>query len=302
MDQLLSAQTKRITLVVLAVALVALAGCSTGDSTGDTPTPNETLTDATDTPTPEPTIEPTPTPEPTPEPDPVRDVDPDELASSHSSIVNASSSLTSGQQVVFEQQIDGNTSTLVSSVAAYYDFENRVGLQNNTEMIRGPGRTVGGTSETYTVGNETFSRTNTSRLSEPRFNYGKEPYNESTDPTPVGFVNVGWVTLYQDWNASLESQGETEFRGQTVTEYEAVGTGDLPVLTERLNDSFSEFETANATVYVTDDGLVTYTLVEVSGDATSGGSLSATLQYSVTDVNATTVEEPDWTDQVNTTG
>ena len=297
MERLFSAQTKRIALVVLAVTLVALAGCSTGDDGGDTPAPNGTLTE---TPTPEPTAE--PTPDPTPDPAPDRDIDPAELASSHAAQIDAATSLSTAQQVVFEQRLDGNTSVVTSGVSGAYDLQASVGTETYEEVIQSSLQRMGRSTDVYTAGNETFLRQNSTQTSEPQYGYGQQPYNESTEPSPVAFSNIGWVGVYQQWNASLESQGQTEFRGQTVTEYRAEGIADLPVITQEVNDSFASFDSANATSYVTDDGLVTYTRIDITGTSTDGGSLSATLQYSVSDVNATTVEEPDWTDQVNTTG
>jgi hypothetical protein len=305
MDRLFSARTKRIALVVLAVTLVALAGCSTGGNGGDaTPTANQTTPEPTSEPTSTSTPEPTstPTPEPTPEPNLTRDIDPGDLAESHTSVVDSASSLTVAQQTAFTQHLEGNTSLFSSSVSGQFNFEDSVGLQNFTEIQQSQLGRVGGTTEVYTDGNETFTRTNTTRTQQPQFNYGQEPYNGTNEPTPVNFTNVGWTGLYDSWNASLESQGETEFRNETVTEYRAEGTSDLPFLVSQLNDSYAEFDTVNATVLVTDDGLVTYTIIQMSGTDTNGGTLSATLQYSVTDPNTTTVPEPAWLDQVNTTG
>jgi len=204
--------------------------------------------------------------------------------------------------VVFEQRLDGNTSVVASGVSGAYDLQASVGTETYEEVIQTQFQRMSRSTNVYTAGNETFLRQNTSQSSEPQYDYGQQPYNESTEPSPVTFENVGWVGVYQQWNASFESQGESEFGGQTVTEYRAEGVSDLPVIKQQLNSSYDKFETINATSYVADDGLVTYTIIEVNGTSTDGGILSTTLKYSVSDLNDTTVEEPDWIDQVNTTG
>ncbi|QSG11759.1 hypothetical protein HSBGL_1337 [Halapricum desulfuricans] len=91
MDRLLSPKTRQIVLVVLAVSLVALAGCTTGGDTA--PTETTTGDELTDTPTDEPTD--TQTDEP-----PESDIDPGELADSHAALLEDADSVTAGQRVV----------------------------------------------------------------------------------------------------------------------------------------------------------------------------------------------------------
>lgn len=293
MDRLFSARTKQIALVVLAVTLVALAGCSTGGNGGDgTPTANQT--------TPEPTTEPTTTDEPTSQPE--SDIDTDELAASHSAQIEAATSVTAGQQIQQQQVLDGNTSVGSQQVLGYYDLENSMGLVNTSQTSQSQLGSVSSSAQQYTAGNETFLRQNSSQLSEPQYSYDAEPYNMSQQPTPVNFTGVGWGQFYEAWDPALQSQGETEFQGETVEEYRAEGQDSLPYLSETLGNSFQEIDTINATTLVTDDGLVTYTAIQVSGTGQQGGEIETTFQFTVTDLNETTVPEPTWLDQVNTTG
>ncbi|QSG06203.1 DUF7537 family lipoprotein [Halapricum desulfuricans] len=297
MDRLLSPKTKQIVLVVLAVSLVALAGCTTGGDTTPTETPTgEELTDEpTDTPTDEPTD--TPTDEP-----PESDIDPDELADSHATLLEDADSVTAGRRVVQRQAADGNTTVLSQQVQGYYDFEESTGLQASSRIQRGQFGSFTSSAQAYTAGNETFLRQNSSQIEEPQYAYDSEPYNESTPPTPVSFTGVGWGQLYESWSPSLQSQGETDFQGETVEQYRAEGEESLPYLSENVGASLGSLDEINATVLVTEDGLVTYTAIQVSGTGPNGGDVTSTYEFTVTDLNETTVEEPDWTGNVNTTG
>lgn len=297
MDTLFSARTKQIALVVLAVSLVALAGCSTGGNGGDgTPTMNQT----TQEPTAEPTPEPTTTDEPTPPPE--SDLDPAELAASHTAQIETATSVTAGQQIQQQQVLDGNTSAGSQQLLGYYDLENSIGLVNSSQTSQSQFGSISSSAQQYTAGNETFLRQNSTQLQAPQYFYDAEPYNMSQQPTPLNFSSVGWGQFYEAWNPSLQSQGETEFQGETVEEYHAEGQESLPYLSETLSGSFQEIDAMNATVLVTDDGLATYTAIQVSGTGQRGGDITTTFQFTVTDVNETTVSEPNWLDQVNTTG
>ena len=53
---------------------------------------------------------------------------------------------------------------------------------------------------------------------------------------------------------------------------------------------------------VTDDGLVTQTILQMTGTAPESGDLTTSFQFTVTGVNETAIEEPDYLDQGNTTG
>lgn len=296
MDRLLSPQTKRVVLVVLAVALVALAGCSTGGDT--TPSETETTSELPDETTTDPADEPT-TDESTSPPE--SDVDPGELAASHAGQIENASSVTAGQRVTQQQELDGNTSAVSQQVQGYYDFENSIGLEDSSQVQQSQLGSLSSSAQKYTAGNETFLRQNSSQLPEPQYAYDSEPYNESVPPTPVDFTSVGWGQLYETWNPSLQSQGETDFQGETVEEYRAEGQESLPYLSETLGASFEEIDEINATVLVTDDGLITYTAIQASGTGSEGGDVTSTYEFTVTDLDETTVEEPAWLDQVNTT-
>ncbi|MEF8826330.1 MAG: hypothetical protein V5A34_07025 [Halapricum sp.] len=296
MDRLVSPKTKQVLLVVLAVALVALAGCNTGGDTTTT-SPDETLTDGNETLTTD-----TETTEPTTTEPPESDIDPDVLASEHAAQVAAADSLTAGRTISVRSVSDGNLSTQYTEYVGYYNFQDSVGFENASETYSGAQGAFRSSSEVYTNGNETFQKVNSTRYPEAQYFYGQEPYNESAPPTPVNFENTGWVSIYESLNGSFQSQGTTEYQGQTVEEYTADGQASLPVLSEDLSGSFSEMDSLNATILVTEDGLVTYLGVQASGTGPDGSDLSFGYQFTVTDVNATTVEEPAWTDQVNATG
>ncbi|MEF8826716.1 MAG: hypothetical protein V5A27_10330 [Halapricum sp.] len=306
MDRLVSPKTKQVLLVVLAVALVALAGCNTGGDTttspGETLTDgNETLTTDTETTTEPTTTEPTTTEPTTTEPT-ESDIDPDVLASEHAAQVEAADSLAAGRTISVRSVSDGNLSTQYTEYLGYYNFQDSVGFENATETYSGVQGAFRSSSEVYTNGSETFQKVNSTRYPEAQYFYGQEPYNESELPTPVDFENAGWVSIYESLNGSFQSQGTTEYRGQTVEEYTADGQASLPNLSEDLSASFSEIDSLNATILVTEDSLVTYLGIQASGTGTDGSDLSLGYQFTVTDVNATTVEEPAWTSSVNTTG
>ncbi|MCU4716493.1 DUF7537 family lipoprotein [Halapricum hydrolyticum] len=299
MDRLLSPQTKRIVLVVLAVALVALAGCSTGDTTPTETTDDYPLTETTTDPADGTTTD--PADETTTEP-PASDVDPEELAANHAERIDAASSLTASQQVLVRQTTGGNTSVSDTQMVSYYDLADRVGLQTATKSVTAPQYATKQRTDKYTAGDETFLRANSSTSQQAEYYYDQQPYNYSAPPTPVNFTSAGWTGLYENMNASLQEQGTTEFGNETVTRYTASGQASLPVLSAGAGSSFSELDQINATVLVTDDGLVTSTTVRASGTSVRGTDLAIAYQYTVTDLNETTVTEPAWTENVNATG
>lgn len=302
MDRLVSPKTKRVLLVVLAVTLVALAGCNTG---GDTTTvPNETLTDGDETTTAPQTTqtesETTDGPETTTTEIPESDIDPAVLASEHASQVAVADSLTTGQRFVVQQNRNGSTTVYDSRVASYLDFENSTGLQNSGELSQSSQGSQSRSVDFYTAGNETFARLNTSMTQEAQYFYGTEPY-EDTQLSPVDFANASTRTAYDDLNVSLQLQGETEFDNETVHEYTATGQDRILNLVG-IDRSAVQVDRINATFLVTDDGLITSTEIQATGVTANGVPFDMAFQRTVTDVNATTVEEPAWTSDVNTTG
>jgi|GEM_PF-3242402 len=293
MDRLLSPKTKQVLLVLLAVGLVALAGCNTG---GDG-TPSVTSTDG------EPLNETTPGETTTPnETTPQSDVDFDELAAGHEMQVESADSLTEGAQILEQYTVNGSPSVSTTEVVTYYDLAEQVGLETAAVSQSSSQGSLQQNSVKYTAGDETFQRTNSTQVQDAQYYYDQEPYNMSAQPTPVNFTSVGWTTLYDNMNASLLEDGTTEFQNETVQKYTASGRDRLPALSSGIGSSFSELETFNATMLVTDDGLITRTTIRASGTTVQGAELTLAYQYTVTDVDATTVEEPDWTDNVNTTG
>jgi len=288
MDRLLSPKTKQVLLVLLAVGLVALAGCNTG---GDG-TPSVTSTDG------EPLNE-TTTPNDT---TPQSDVDFDELAAGHEAQVESADSLTEGAQILEQYTVNGSPSVSTTEVVTYYDLAEQVGLETAAVSQSSSQGSLQQNSVKYTAGTETFQRTNSTQVQDAQYYYDQEPYNMSAQPTPINFTSVGWTNLYENMNASLLKDGTTEFRNETVQKYTASGRDRLPELSSGIGSSFSELETFNATMLVTDDGLITRTTIRASGTTLQGADLTLAYQYTVADLNATTVEKPDWTDTVNATG
>ena len=287
MDRLLSPKTKRVLLVLLAVGLVALAGCNTG---GDT-TPSATSTDDG------PLNETTPN-----ETTPQSDIDFDELVAGHKAQVESADSLTEGAQILERYTVNGSPSASTTEVVTYYDIAEQVGLETAAVSQSSSQGSIQQNSVKYTADAETFQRTNSTQAEDARYLYDQEPYNMSAQPTPINFTSVGWTNLYDNMNASLLEDGTTEFQNETVQRYTASGRDRLPELSSGIGSSFSELETFNVTMLVTDDGVITRTTIRASGTTLRGNSLTRAFQYTVVDLNATTVEEPDWTDNVNTTG
>ncbi len=304
MDRLLSPKTKQVLLVLLAVGLVALAGCNTGgDGTpsvtstdgeslnettpGETTTPNETTPGETTTPN---------------ETTPQSDVDFDELAAGHDTQVESADSLTEGAQILEQYTVNGSQSVSTTEVVTYYDLAEQVGLETAAVSQSSSQGSLQQSSVKYTAGTETFQRTNSTQRQDAQYRYDQEPYNMSAQPTPINFTSVGWTTLYDNMNASLLADGTTEFQNETVQKYTASGRDRLPALSSGIGSSFSELETFNVTMLVTDDGLITRTTIRAAGTTVQGAELTLAYQYTVADLGATTVEKPDWTDNVNTTG
>lgn len=290
MDRLRSTNVTRVLLVVFAVALIALAGC-TGGGNGNAPD-----TTTTDTP---PMTE-TTTTSSTPTPTPTDGVNSSALVANHSAAIQSLDSFTGTQTIRFESTRNGSTSMIEADQRTHFDAQNGLGFSNFSQAIQTPQGTQSQIIQTYTSGNETFLRANSTTQTEPQFAYGQEPYN-SSEPSPVSVESAGSVSTLSGVNGTFQSQGTTTYNGQTVTEYTASGEENLPGITATFGQSFTEIDSISATLYVNGDGVITYMDISISGssnDATT--SLEAT--FTVEDIDATTVTEPSWLDQVNATG
>lgn len=288
MNRLLSPKTKQVLLVLLAVGLVALAGCNTGgDGTSSaTPTDGGPLNGVTSTET----------------STPASDVNFDELVASHKTRVESAGSLTEGARILEQYTVNGSPSVSTTEVVTYYDLAEQVGLETAAVSQSSSQNSIQQNSVKYTAGTETFQRTNSTQVQDAQYFYDQQPYNMSAQPTPINFTSVGWTNLYDNMNASLLANGTTEFRNETVQKYTASGRNRLPALSSGVGSSFSELDTFNVTMLVTEDGVITRTTIRASGTTPRGDSLTLAYQYTVVDLNTTTVEKPGWTDNVNTTG
>lgn len=267
MDRLLSPRTKRVALVVGVVALVALAGCTSGGS-DDTTTPTTNGTDM------------------------------GQLASDHAAQIDAAQSLTTSQEIVVQQAQNDTTVTDTRQRITYFDLENSLGLENYTRTYSSAQGEVVQSADTYTVNDETYLRSYDSRIGQTRYFYGQEPYNQSEPPSPLNFTSAGDVSFYEFMNASVEAQGTTEFQGESVQRYTANGTENLPNVTDLYSSSFGTIDGANATLLVTDDGLVRHMEIQLTGTSTGGQPLAVTIRLTASDIDSTTVQEPDWLSEV----
>lgn len=300
MARLLSRKGAHVLLVVLAVALVALAGCNTGGGgTTGTPSMSEAPhTNGTQTPTPTPAT--TETPSQTPSPPPAGSVNGSAIAADHVSKIQSAGTFTTNVNMTFVTVQNGSRSSIALDQTAYLNLDDQVGLQSLSTKLQSPGYSSSATSHTYTAGNETFYRQNVSGSS-VAYRYGTAPYNAS-EPSPVNFSSASGETLFSGQGIYWLEQGQTTFQGETLTKYTADGLNSMPNISESLGTSFKQVDSANATLLVADSGVVRRMTLSVSGVTNDGANATATVSFTVTDVGSTTVPTPDWLDQARQSG
>jgi|GEM_PF-3241618 hypothetical protein len=308
--------TRRGLLVVAAVLLVALAGCSglSGDTTptaDETPTANGTE-NATTTPAPSPeSSTPTPSPEgstptdtapdqqtPTEDSESATDLeangtgadlDGEALDDATRTAVEDAGSYTYQSAVFTVSQSQRGRSITRQNTTAQVDLEAEQGLRVSNLTIASQRSSQEFSATVYTDGNTSYRQ----RITSQGTNYStQEGTSNSTGAIiPVntsGFApNLTFVTDGLVW----EANGTTTVDGDTVTEYTLAGLEDQNSFTESPRATLTGI---SGTLYVDDDDVVRQFSLTYEAESRAGTSTSQ-QQFRLSELGSTTVEEPDWT-------
>lgn len=265
--------------VLAAVLLVALAGCSgvlpgTGDAEEEAyTTSGEELNGTT-------------------------------LRSDHVDQLEAAGSFTTGTTVVLESA--NRTAELERTTAV--DLEGDRALQTDTIETSGAGMSGTFGSDTYTAGDETYTRlrAGTGNDTSVQYQHASAPYDD-VGVTPVNTTAAMNAELAENAAATVNwtQTGVVERNGTTVTRYEATGQENFTEFRDRtdlgpgetdLSELDAEISEIEATMFVDRDGVVRQFDVRFAGTA-QGQDVTMSVTVTTTDVGETTVQEPGWLDE-----
>lgn len=250
------------TLTVLVVVAVALAGCSAlgpGESTPTDSGPSVTTGDSE-------TLS---------------------ITAADQRLREAGSFTTDWSYTVTD--VDGTT----TSVSDTY----RVDLTTNRSYEQFSASSPSGESDidTYTADGSSYSRVETA---------AGVRYQVSDQSTDVLSASTGRASsFYGDLEADARLVGTESFDGTTVSRYEYDDADAWASYSSGLSSAaFSSSENVTITdfeiaVLVDGDGVARLTTFTVSGETDDGTEISAEWRYAVTDIGSTTVEEPAWLDE-----
>lgn len=285
----------RIALVVLVVALVALAGCSSDG--GTTTSPGDTTTDAPTTETMEPTTTTTTEDGMNGGTTTTEQMGPGgSVTDGFAEALEAAGSFTSEARINLQTTQQGQEVNVTIDQIMYVDITNEVGLMNQTiSGLFGQGSTI--LTESYTSGDETYQRSVSPFQEGPQYSYATEPYT-NTSVTPVNFSQASGQQSYIDQGITWTNEGSTTYEGMQVTRYTAEGVENFPNLDTVTGQSIESVDSVSAELLIDDNKIVRLLQWDISGTNEQGNDVSLSLTFEISNVGSTTVEEPAWTDEV----
>lgn len=310
----------RIALIVLVVALVALAGCSSngdgttaspGDDTTDAPTTELQTTSEMGEPTPEPTDSATDTPTDTstdtPTDSPGSDVpfpwntEPvtgDGVAGDHATRLYESGSFTATLNATASGiSQSGGSQNVTIGQRMRIDIESRQAVARQTVTnIFGQNSTLN--TDRYTSGGETYQRSTSPFTSEAQYNYGTAPYTNSS-AIPVNLTQASGAGFAVGVDVTWSEQGSATVDGVSTTRYTASGTESFGNIEGIVGTSVDTVESIEAEIYVDGDGIVRQMTYDVAGTDSDGNDVTLDVSYSISAVGSTSVQEPAWTSEVD---
>ena len=196
------------------------------------------------------------------------------LNDSHTETIRSAGSYT----LVANVSLSGEDSALVQ------DARGRIDLENDKQYVVQFASFFGNqTTYRYTADNTTYERV---VPEDGETQYQTNEGGTITQPT----VNTDNVDAFE-W----EQQGTETHEGVDVTRYEATGVANYTALpTSPSEENVSD---ASATLLVSEDGVMHEYVVEYTQES-SGSTQEVSVRYAATDVGSTTVEEPDWLDEM----
>lgn len=293
-------------MIVVVVAMVALAGCSSGGSTTtapgtDAPDSSSTTVPGTDAPNGATTTSGTDGTT-TDGSDSATTTDGSDggttttsgpsnsLVADHAAALESAGSFTSEVNITQDIVQDGNKTTVQINQWTAIDTEANKGLRKQRFTgLFGGNMTINTSS--YTSGDTTYMRAQ-SPFQGTQYLNASAPYNESGQVQPVNVTQAGGET-YISQNITWSEAGTTTFKGVSVTKYTADGEASFPGLAESMGGNLT-IESVNAQALVDDDGVVRHMTLHVSGTQQNGNSVTSTIELTTTEVGSTTVQEPSW--------
>jgi len=291
---------RRLTLVVVLVALASLAGCSaliggddatptaapgsatpTGSAPTVTPTEDRTVTGSA-TATPTATNTDTPTSTPTATPAPTRTFDAGTLQETHVAALRDAGSFQRASALVIR---NASTTRFINGSYAVERDGPAINTANIT-FVTDDGTEDFPVTTRYTAGDTTWER----RITDEGTTYdeGTEPYNES-DPDPVDArvaYRLGRIAFDVIDATAWTRTGNGTIDDRNVTRYDA---------SEGFAAAGYRNARGNATLVVDETGVVRFVAYRFVA-TTDGERTEYVYEAGYSDVGTTTVEPPEWTE------
>ncbi len=170
------------------------------------------------------------------------------------------------------------------NVTGYIDLEHK----NMSIVAAGESRSTKVTNQSKYQNNDTEYAVNGTMLTGPQYNVSRQPFPDTPVSDETGMTSE-WLT-----NASFGEATQVTHNGETMFRYNITSVESAkPFIfgASTTDPSVNEF---NGTLTVDEDGIVrtmSYTMNYTTADGTQN---PMNVSYQVTDLNSTTVEEPDW--------
>lgn len=207
------------------------------------------------------------------------------LENESAAAVESAGSYTSEERIHFEYPDDDNISYYEQITTKRVDLANETGIKEAETESQTFGNTSNSSTVVYTDGDTSYQE----RIDE----MGEVSYSSSEDP--YSFISGVNVTHYEESYENLveglawENTGDEGFNGVGVTRYEVGGVDNKT----KLFGENSTVESVSGTMLIDEQGLVHQlnfsTTYELDGETVSGE-----VNWTLSAVGETTVEEPDW--------
>jgi len=260
-------------LVVAVAALAVTAGCTGGtDPATATPGNNSTTPDG-------PALE------------PMAQLDGAELTDATSAAVESAGSYTSHTESVFSLNTSLRQSRTLTNTTTRVDLDARHGSRTTTQTVAVPTQATN-SAVVYTDGNTSYRRVNTSQ----GVDYATQT-GAGSQIVPVNTTAYGQNYTVLTDSFEYEANGTATVAGTTTVRYTSTNLTDTSYFVGNSNATISN---ATSTMYVDADNVVRRASLSYTIEGT-GGSSQTDLTITLTDIGSTTVEEPDWLSDAQST-
>lgn len=260
----------RKTMVVVAVVtLIALAGC-TGGNGPSTPTSTNDSTDNLQ---------------------PMDELDGAALTNNTVSAVENGGSYALRADAEFVANTSRGNSSTDTAITRRANFETDRGIRSINQTVSNPLRSGTSTAVVYTDSDTSYRLRN---LSGQNATYDSQTGSGSIRPVNVSSYDqsyIDYTNITEGFN--WEANGTATVGDTTTIRYSSTNVSDSNYL---VQDSNSTLTNASADLYVDEDGVVRRTDLTFTIE-NGASSSSADISLVLTDIGSTTVEEPSWVAQ-----